>query len=313
MHLYFFPLLFIVKYNFLSMDLVSITHFLNGFLMIAIPIILGIYLTNKFHLSWKLWLIGASTFIISQILHLPFNTYILNPILITIHKTFQDLPGNLVTALLLGLSAGIFEECSRYGMFRWWVKDSHTWRSAILAGAGWGGIEAIILGGLVVWAFIQMMAYRNFDLSNLKLTPDQLAIARQQIQTYWSLPWYDTLLGVVERIFTIPFHIMASVVVLQVFTRRPGHQMLRWLGLAILLHTVMDASAVFVASQWGGYASEAVLGSLAILDIVIIFALRQPEPEPAVPVSLSPSELPPTFIPTQVEETSENLENTRYQ
>lgn len=303
----------IVKYNFLYMDLVSVTRFLNGFLMIAIPIVLGIYLTNKFHLSWKLWLIGASTFIISQIFHLPFNAYILNPFLVTIQQTFQGVPGNLVTALLLGLSAGVFEECARYGMFRWWLKDSRTWRSAILAGAGHGGIEAIILGGLVMLAYINMMAYRNSNLSSLNLTPDQLAIARQQIQAYWSIPWYTTLLGAVERAFTIPFHIAASVLVLQVFTRRPGHQQVWWLGLAILYHTLMDGLIVFIASQRGGYAAEAVLGCFVILDIVIIFALRQPEPEPTIsPPLLQPDE-PPTFIPTPVEETSENLENTRFQ
>ena len=228
--------------------------------MIAMPIILGIFLINRFHLSWKIWLIGAATFIISQVFHLPFNTYVLNPLLENIQQTLPGAAGILVVAILLGLSAGVFEECARYGMFRWFLKDNRTWRGAVLAGAGHGGIESIILGALVLWGFINLMVYRNLDLSNLNLSPDQLAIARQQVQAYWGLPWYSTLLGAVERIFTIPFHIMASVVVLQVFTRRPGHQMLRWLGLAILLHAIMDASTVIIANQWGGYAAEAVLG-----------------------------------------------------
>ena len=90
-------------------------------------------------------------------------------------------------------------------MFRWWIKDNRTWRSAILAGAGHGGIEAIILGILVMLAFTNLMAYRNIDLSKLNLTLDQLATARQQIQSYWNAPWYATLLGAVERAFTIPF------------------------------------------------------------------------------------------------------------
>jgi hypothetical protein len=121
------------------------------------------------------------------------------------------------------------------------------------------------------------------------------------------------LLGAVERAFTIPFHIAASVLVLQVFTRRPGHQMLRWLGLAILYHTLLDASAVFIARQWGGYAAEAVIGGSVILDIFIIFSLRQPEPESIPLLSPQTAHEHPTFTPTPVEETSENLENTRYQ
>src|SRR4030043_180210 len=265
------------------MDLPTITHFLNGFLMIILPIVLGYYLINKSHLSWKLWFIGASTFILSQISHLPFNTYILNPILEKINQSIPNAISSLVIAILLGLSAGIFEECTRYGMYRWWIKDARSWWTAILTGAGHGGIESIILGVLVMLAFINMMAYQNLDLSNLKLTPDQLTIARQQIQAYWSLPWYDSLLGALERTFTIPFHIAASVLVLQVFTRKPGHQKLAWLGLAILYHAMMDASAVFIAGQWGGYVAEAVLGVMAVLDIVIIFALRQPEPTQPLP------------------------------
>ena len=278
--------------------------------MIGLPIILGVYLTHKFQMGWKLWIIGATTFIFSQILHLPFNIYALNPILGTIQQTIQ---GNLAIALLLGLSAGVFEECARYGMYRWWIKDARSWRTAILAGAGHGGIEAILLGGLVMLAFINLVAYRNYDLSNLNLSPDQLATAQQQIQMYWNVPWYDTLFGVLERIFTIPFHIMASVLVVQVFTRRPGHQQLGWLGLAILLHTLMDASAVFIGSRWGGYAAEVVLCGLAIMDMIIIYTLRQPEPEANPPLPLPTVIESQVFTPTPVEETSENLEKTRYQ
>jgi uncharacterized membrane protein YhfC len=295
------------------MDLLAITHFLNWILMIALPIILGIYLTNKFRLSWKLWLIGATTFIISQILHIPFNTYVLNPVLINIQQAIQGIPGHLIVASLLGLSAGVFEECARYGMYRWWLKDARSWRKGLLAGAGHGGIEAILLGVLVMLAYINLMAYRNLDLNKLNLTPDQLGVAVQQIQTYWNAPWYATLLGAVERIFTIPFHIVASVLVLQVFTRRPGHQQHWWLGLAILYHALMDAAVVFIAGQWGVYAAEAVLGGMAVVDILIIFALRQIEPENIMPPTLSTLIEPPPFTQIPIEETSENLENTRYQ
>jgi len=294
------------------MDLVAITRFLNGFLMIALPIGLAIYLVNKFQLSWRLWLVGASTFIISQIFHLPFNTYVLNSFLVNLQQAIPGVPGSLVIASLLGLSAGIFEECARFGMYRWWLKDARSWRTGILAGAGYGGIEAVLLGGLVLYAYINMLAYRNLDLGNLNLSVDQLDLARQQVQAYWSLPWYGTLLGALERMFTIPFHIAASLLVLQVFTRKPGHQQLWWLGLAILYHTIMDASAVFIASQWGGYAAEAVLGSLAVLHIGIIFALRQPEPETFTLIPLPIASELPVFNPTPLEETSENLEKTRF-
>jgi uncharacterized membrane protein YhfC len=290
-----------------------ITRFLNGFLMIAMPIALGIYLVNKLHAGGKIWIIGAATFIISQVGHLPFNSYLLNPVLGTIQQTCHGVSGSLIVALLLGLSAGIFEECARYGMFRWWLKDKQSWNTAVLAGAGHGGIEAIILGGIVMVVYLNMVALRNSDLSNLNLTPDQLEITRQQIQIYWSTPWYDTLFGAIERAFTIPFHIMASVVVLQVFTRRSGQQQIGWLGLAIVLHALMDASVVFIAGQWNGYVAEVVLGIMVIFEIIIIFALRQPEPEPIATPAGEVVKTVPKYSPEPVEETKENLEKTRYQ
>jgi uncharacterized membrane protein YhfC len=302
-----------VQYNFVYMDLAAITRFLNGFLMVALPIALGIYLTNKFQTTWKLWLVGGAIFVISQGVHIPFNIFVLNPMVNSLLQAIQGTPGLLLTAVLSGLSAGIFEECARYGMFRWWLKDSHTWRSAVLTGAGHGGVEAILLGALVLWQYLNLMAVRNSDLTQLHLTPENLAIAGQQVQAYWGLPWYDTLLGALERIFTIPFHIMASVLVLQVFTRRPGRQLIGWLGLAILLHALLDASSWFLSRVVSGYAAEGMLGILALFAVIIIFALRKPEPAAPLP-SPSPSlDAPAVFIQTPVEETSENLENTRFQ
>ena len=277
--------------------------------MIAIPILLGIYLTARFRFGGKIWGIGACIFIISQVFHIPFNLLILNPALPRLQQATQGNQGLLIIAGLLGLSAGIFEETARYGMYRWWLKDSRTWRSAILAGAGHGGVEAIIFGGLVILGYLNMMAYRNLDLGRLSLALGELQIA--SLQAYWSAPWYATLLGAVERAFTIPIHIAASVLVLQVFTRGHGHQKLAWLGLAILFHAVVDASAYYIFRQWGVYISEAAVGVMAVLAVIIIFSLRQPEPVTSIPEPVAYK--PTAFTPTPLEETSDNLEKTRFQ
>ncbi len=295
------------------MDLPSLMHFLNALLMIAIPILLGIFLVNRFHFGGRIWLIGACTFVVSQVLHIPFNLVLLNPQLARLREALPGVQGLLIISASLGLSAGIFEETARYAMYRWWIKDSHTWRNGILAGAGHGGIEAIILGILVLLGYFNMVAYRNVDLSNFFPRLDQLQIATQQLSAYWNAPWYAALLGAVERMFTIPFHIAASVLVLQVFTRRQGHQRLAWLGLAILYHAIVDAGVVFISQQLGMYIAEAVLGGLAVVDVVIIFALRHPEPEPETGIPSPMAQQPPVFTPTPVEETSDNLEKTRFQ
>jgi uncharacterized membrane protein YhfC len=287
------------------MGILFIAHLLNGLLMVAVPILLGIYLTRRFKLGWRLWWIGAAVFVLSQLGHIPFNAILgiyLNPRLLTLPQNLQQVLG----AGILGLSAGLWEEGARYAMYCWWAKDARSWRKGLLTGAGHGGAEAIILGGLVLYGFIQMAAVRSTDLSTL-VPANQLDLARQQVTAYWSLTWYDSLLGALERLFTIPTQIAFAVIVLQAFTRKQGW----WVWLAVGYHAVVDATAVLLVGKVGPYWTEAIIGGFAILSLVIIFVLRQPEPVPdPEPAPLIPAL---SFTPQPVEETEENIEKTRYQ
>ncbi len=285
-------------------NILYITYALNGIFMIAIGFCLGIFLTRKYQLNWRLFWIGTVTFILSQVGHIPFNS--------GINWTFKSgliptptQPWLLyINAIILGLSAGLWEECARYVMFRWWAKDARSWSKALLAGAGHGGIEALIFGVLVVVAFFQMVTYRNADLTAI-VPADQLAAAQAQIQAYWSAPWYATLLGAVERIFALCLHLACSVMVMQVFIRKQS----RWLWLAIGWHALIDGLAVIAMAKWGAYATEAIAGVIAIISVVIIFALRQPDESDhleQLSLPLQPMEI------HQVEETAEILDNSRY-
>ncbi|MCX6034732.1 MAG: YhfC family glutamic-type intramembrane protease [Chloroflexi bacterium] len=287
------------------MNILSVTYFLNGFLIIAIPVGLTIYLTRKFKQGWRLFWIGAATFIISQVLHIPFNTLV-SPIfnqfgLIALPVALQ----NVILSVFLGLSAGLFEELSRYAMYRWWAKDARSWGMGLLVGTGHGGIEAIILGILVLYGYIQMLIVRGVDISTL-VAPDQVELAKAQIQAYWSAPWYMTMLGALERLFTLPLHLACSVLVLQTFNRKK----LWWVGLAILYHALADGVTVFVSQiGFSALAIEGIIGIFAIMSIVIVFVLRQPEPAAdPIPAPIST----PEFKPEQVNETKENLDETRY-
>jgi uncharacterized membrane protein YhfC len=281
---------------------------LNALLMIAMPLVLGVYLSKKQGTGWHLFGIGAVTFIASQVLHIPFNAWVLNPLLETLGLSFTGTTVQLIVlALLFGLSAGVFEETSRYVVYRFWLKSpsDRTWRSALMFGAGHGGIESIILGVLALVAFIQLLVYRNADLSAI-VPADQLELAMSQVETYWSLPWYAALLGAVERAAAISFHLSATVLVLQVFRRRN----ILWLFFAIGLHTLLDAVAVFGMQTWGMYITEALIVGLAILSLGIIFLLRQPTELSDI---LPPEETQSPFSEIQSQEpTIENLEDSRY-
>lgn len=285
----------------------------SGLLMIAFPLALAFYLTRRFRLGWRLWWIGAATFILSQIGHIPFNS------LLTLLFQRGILPkppqswNPAFNAVILGLSAGLWEELSRAAVYRWWATDARSWRKGVLLGAGHGGIEAIILGGIVLLTFGSMLAMRGVDLSTV-VPPEQLDLARQQVQTYWALPWHLGILGFVERLLTIPFHIVLAVIVMQAFTRRQP----AWIALAVFWHAFTDALIVYLSGIWAGqtwspYALEGVIAVNALVALVVLFALRRPEPlEPVVEVANVPPAGPVPAEAVRLEVTGEKLDDSRY-
>jgi uncharacterized membrane protein YhfC len=295
------------------MNILLITYPLNGLLMIGLPIALGIWLSQRFQLNWRLFWIGAATFILSQIGHIPFNS-LLNYLFMNHYLPTPPEAWSVITyALIGGLSAGAWEETSRYVMYRWWVKDARSWKEGVQLGVGHGGIEAIILGVMVLFTFVQLAVLRTVDISTL-VSADQLELARQQINSYWSAPWTLTLLGAVERAFTIPFHIASSILVLQVFTR----SQVRWFWFALLYHTFVDAVIAgilrnqWMPYEWGPYAIEFMIGLSAVFSLWIIFTLKKRQAVESTNVVSNLPDLPPPPEIKEIEITKENLENTRY-
>jgi len=251
------------------MDITILTRFLNGFLMILIPIGLGIFLSRRFKSGWRLWWIGAAAFVLSQIGHIPFN-YVLDQLFQRgVLSSPPETWTSLFNAFVLGLSAGMWEEIILYAVYRYWAKDARTWEQGVSLGAGRGGIESILIGLYVLVIFIQMVMFRFGDIKSL-IPINQIPILEQQLAVYWSSPWYDTLLGVLERSFTIVFHISAALLVMQVFVRGQS----RWLLLAVLWHTLVNAGAVYLALEVNPYAAEVWMAAVCLVSFMIIYILR---------------------------------------
>lgn len=282
------------------MDSSLVFHLLNGILMIAIPLSLAFILMRRWKLGLRILLVGAATFILSQVGHIPFNALMTQLLGKTALVNLSAQGALIFNAIFLGLSAGLFEEFFRYGMFRWWLKDAHTWRKGILAGVGHGGVEAIILGSLALFSVFQLIALRNMDLSTI-YSGTTLQTAQSQIQTYWSMPWYDSMLGAVERLFTVVIQISLAVIVVQSFIRKQK----RWLWLAIGYHALINAVAVYATSKLNPYWVEGIVGVSALISLAIIFIVRSPEPVEDVPPV---SDMPLVTLP-RVEPTSEQLDN----
>lgn len=285
-----------------------VAYVLNPLLMIAMPIALGIFLARRLGQPWRLFLIGAATFIASQVVHLPLN--------LGLDRLFDAgmLPAPpeayhlIFNATLLGLTAGLCEEIARYLVYRFWIRTARHWRQALMFGAGHGGIEAIITGVLAGLSAINIVVLSQTDLSTLPVSAGQLAQIQAGLATALGYPWFYPLLGALERLFAMTLHLCLATVVLQAARRRN----LLWLAAAILWHAFANALALYVLDQAGPYWSEAALAVVAAVSLAIIFALREPPPEPA------PSELAPLPAPASAPReapavTQDTLERTRYQ
>jgi uncharacterized membrane protein YhfC len=289
---------------------------LNSFLMIAIGLFLGFYLSQRFGLAWGLFGAGALTFIASQVLHIPFNIYLLNPFLEKIAP--QPAPGSkdlILWGILLGLSAGVFEETARYLILRFWRKEVQYWKQAIMFGAGHGGIEAVILGIIGFISFVQLFIYRQIGAESLgSLTESgQVEALQTAISTYWSSNWYEHLWGALERFSVIPIHLSATVLVYQSLRRKN----LLWVLAAILWHALVDFIAVVSGQSWGIPITEAILFGLGMLGWGMVFLLRDPPP-PEPNSESSPSEViqpAPLLKPVEQDQsiTKESLEESRYE
>ena len=277
---------------------------LNGLLMIALPIGLGIFLARRAGQRRRLFLIGGALFIGSQLLHLPFNLVVLNPILERLGIAEGVLGVGLLTwALLLGLSAGLFEEIARWLGLRYWLKDARSWNSALLYGAGWGGAEAILLGVAVLFFLVQALLYRAGQLPSI-IPPEQLQLVEAQFEAYWETPLFLNLLGAAERGFASALHVSLRVMVMRAFT----HNNRRWLLAAIVWHTMVNAVAVVAITQVGAVATEAIVAVMAAISLGIIYRLKQHDPLPTVAPVTAPAEFDP--FPSEV--TEEKLEDSRY-
>ena len=288
-------------------SILEITFPLSSILTILFAFGLGFYLTRKFKLGWRLYWIGAAVFILSQVFHIPFNIGLTYLFRIGFIPSPPESWQPIFNAVVLGLSAGIFEEIARYAGYRWWAKEARSWSKGLLYGAGHGGIEAILVGVLVMYTFLQMYTLRGLDLAAV-VPADQLEGASAQVSAYWSSAWYDSFLSTLERLLTIPVQIGLSIIVLQVFTRRQAY----WLLIAILWHALVDAVAVYAAGAWGVYVAEAFIALFAMISILVIFLLRQTEPEPIPEPAINPPAPDRLFEPLSIEETQDNIEKSRY-
>jgi len=278
--------------------------FLNFALMLVIPIGVAMFIHRRTGATWRLFFIGAVTFVLSQVFHIPFNWLVQRTGLLP--GDLESWGNLLITATFLGLSAGVFEETARYLTYRYWAKDARSWSRGLMLGAGHGGIEAILLGLLGAVNIVGLLVTLNNEALLSAIPAEQQAVINASLANLVATPWYGLLLGAAERVFAITAHLALSVMVLQVFRRGS----LRWLFVAIGYHAVFNMIAVIAVTRVGPYATEGLLAVFSLLSLFIIFRLRSPDPTPVEP---EPLPQPSVVDTADLEPTEDVIDRSRYQ
>ena len=206
-------------------------------LSIIIPLLLGILLRRRFRVSWLLFGVGALTFIGSQVVHLPLNNLL---------AKIGILPAGTETgwmvaqmAIVLGLTAGICEELARVVGYLI-LKKARRAEDGLMLGIGHGGIEAMILIGiLTAGSLAQFFMLRGVDLTTMNFSAEQITYLQSQLAVF-DQSAIAGLLPLVERLMAMTLHVILSMMVLYAFQQKKRI----WVLWAILYHAAVDAIAV---------------------------------------------------------------------
>lgn len=152
--------------------------------------------------------LGIIAFVVSQILlRIPLMQYLgQNSLAYSMFQATQP----VLFAILIGLSAGVFEELARFIAIKYVMKQ-RDWQSGFLFGIGHGGIEAVLFVGI----------------SALSLLFSPAIIFGGDLY----------VIGGIERFFAMLLHIGLSLIVLQGVVRKK----FLYIIVAILVHGFVDA------------------------------------------------------------------------
>jgi uncharacterized membrane protein YhfC len=255
------------------------------------PIGLAVVIGRRLGVSWRYFGYGALIFFLFQIItRLPLIQIIQASIAPQLRASPALLYGWIAVA---AVTAGLFEEVGRYVGYRWLMRrEEKTWNKAIMYGLGHGGLESIMIAGLVALTLVNLLLLPTVFGS---LTAEQRALAVQQMAAITAQPTWAPLLGAWERLWSVPVQVALSVVVLQVF-RRGG---MRWLWLAIGAHALVDLLVSMVPRALGLTGTgalllpEALVTVAGLLGLWVIWALRDRPEATGVPVAAGAPGRPP--------------------
>ena len=211
---------------------------------IGIPLVALVYaFYKKRHIPF-VW--GVIAFVISQvILRIPLMQFLAeNSVAYSMFQATQP----ILFAIIIGLSAGVFEELARYLIMRFLLKQK-DWLSGLLFGAGHGGVEAILFVGISAVSLI--------------LSPTSTIAG----DLYF--------IGGIERFFAMLMHIGLSIIVLQGVVKKK----FVYIVSAIFIHGLIDALVgiipLYVPGIYGIIVLEVVVAITALALLMYSIRLKK--------------------------------------
>ncbi len=207
-----------------------------GALAFIVPIAVTILYKIRHKSAWGVSaVIGAGTFIVFAM--------VLEQLL---HKVMLPIVGNSTVLYILygALAAGVFEETGRFLATKYLMRNRLSTENAVLMGLGHGGIEAVALLGLTMFAYAGMALYVNsVGLSEAvtKLSGGDVLLAdvvRAQLNAVKEYSALNALMSVYERFIAMVFHVCMSVWAYKAVTHK-----MRFYPAAIAAHALLDVPA----------------------------------------------------------------------
>lgn len=267
---------------------------LGAFLSFALPIAAAVILKIRKKEPFSTILIGAATFLLfALILEKPIQNLLLFPTQMglkdhAVSSYFNARP--VLLALMAGLFPGVFEESGRLVAFKTVLKKRKNRETSISHGLGHGCFEALLTVGI---PYIMYIVYAMMiNAGTFGTAVDQVAAqAPDQAEAMYTLAdqiaaftFTDIGLGFAERLFSVLFHIGASILVFYACRDKKKS----WLyPLAVLLHTATDfISALYLfgivpMSVWALEAVIAVFGVLIFSGAYFLLYRKDAEGQPS--------------------------------
>jgi uncharacterized membrane protein YhfC len=240
----------------MEFNLKDVSFILAILIDILVPLLLAVFISRKYKVSWAIFFLGMLMFIASMI-RIPLNNYVSG----IIQGKFTSFNAILVTVAFASLTAGIFEETVRALGIGYIIKKKNFSKGLMYGVGHGGGGEAMLFVGLSLAV--------NYII--FKFFPDTLP--KLALNQYLTMQWYIPLIGAMERIFAIAIQISLSVLVMYAFM----HKKYYLIAAAVAYHAAVDFIAVYLNHFFGIIAAEAAVFIFALGSVLftVLIGIRE--------------------------------------